>query len=197
MGKRVLECDMQPIVYDDLSGWCEGVRHCPSPNFNTRPQEGTLDLVVIHNISLPPKQFGGGYVHAFFCNELDVDVDPYFTEIQALQVSAHFLIERSGECTQFVSCLERAWHAGESQYKGRTNCNDFSIGIELEGADDIPYTMQQYQQLVVLLSALKCKLPSLQTGQITGHEHIAPLRKTDPGSAFDWLRLHTMLRVRG
>ncbi|WP_122255876.1 1,6-anhydro-N-acetylmuramyl-L-alanine amidase AmpD, partial [Pseudomonas syringae] len=134
---------------DSASGWCDGVQHCPSPNFNARP-EGEISLLVIHNISLPPAQFKTGKVQAFFQNQLDIDEHPYFVGIADLRVSAHFLIERDGEVVQFVSCLDRAWHAGVSSFQGREGCNDFSVGIELEGTDDQPFTDAQYDALIDL-----------------------------------------------
>lgn len=178
---------------DSVSGWCEGVRRCPSLNFNVRPQ-GEISLLVIHNISLPPGQFGTGKVQEFFQNQLRVDEHPYFAGIAALQVSAHFLIERDGAVTQFVSCLERAWHAGISQFEGRENCNDFSLGIELEGTDELPFTEAQYAALVQLSRVLRNAYPAITLERICGHSDIAPGRKTDPGPAFDWLRLRAALK---
>ncbi|MGH8433406.1 MAG: 1,6-anhydro-N-acetylmuramyl-L-alanine amidase AmpD [Pseudomonas sp.] len=178
---------------DSVSGWCEDVRRCPSPNFNVRPQ-GEISLLVIHNISLPPGQFGTGKVQEFFQNQLRADEHPYFAGIAALQVSAHFLIERDGAVTQFVSCLERAWHAGISQFEGRENCNDFSLGIELEGTDELPFTEAQYAALVQLSRVLQSAYPAITLERICGHSDIAPGRKTDPGPAFDWLRLRAALK---
>lgn len=177
---------------DSVSGWCAGVRHCPSPNFNARPQ-GEVSLLVIHNISLPPGQFGTGKVQEFFQNKLTTDEHPYFAGIAALQVSAHFLIERDGAVTQFVSCLERAWHAGISLFDGRENCNDFSLGIELEGTDELPFTEAQYAALVELSRLLRNAYPAITLERICGHSDIAPGRKTDPGPAFDWRRLRAAL----
>jgi AmpD protein len=180
---------------DPRSGWCQGVRHCPSPNFNERPQ-GEVSLLVIHNISLPPGQFGTGKVQEFFQNRLIVDEHPYFAEIASLRVSAHFLIERDGAITQFVSCNERAWHAGQSCFAGRENCNDFSLGIELEGTDEQPFSDAQYAALVGLTAELQRVYPALTLERICGHSDIAPTRKTDPGPAFDWSRLRTALMDR-
>ncbi|NQD92632.1 1,6-anhydro-N-acetylmuramyl-L-alanine amidase AmpD [Pseudomonas sp. CrR25] len=177
---------------DPRSGWCQGVSHCPSPNFNARPQ-GEVSLLVIHNISLPPGQFGTGKVQAFFQNRLCADEHPYFAEIASMQVSAHFLIERDGTITQFVSCNERAWHAGQSSFDGRENCNDFSLGIELEGTDELPFSDAQYVALVELTGLLQSSYPALTLARICGHSDIAPLRKTDPGPAFDWPRLRAGL----
>lgn len=176
-----------------IDGWVTSAKACPSPNFNTRPEGRAPELLVIHNISLPPKQFGGGYIEAFFQNRLDHSIDPYFGEIVGLEVSSHFLISRTGALTQFVSCEDRAWHAGESSYCGEVNCNDFSIGIELEGADDIAYTSEQYECLVSLTAALFEHYPQMASSKIAGHSDIAPGRKTDPGQAFDWQRYKTAL----
>lgn len=177
---------------DPSSGWCDAVRHCPSPNFNARPA-GEVSLLVIHNISLPPAQFGTGKVQVFFQNGLDPNEHPYFAEIAALRVSAHFFIERDGKVTQFVSCNERAWHAGVSSFAGRENCNDFSLGIELEGTDELPFTDAQYDALVALIGVLRKAYPALTPERICGHSDIAPARKTDPGPAFDWSRLRAAL----
>lgn len=171
---------------DTVSGWLNGVEHCPSAHFNARPDGMAISLLVIHNISLPPGQFGTGCVQQFFSGSLDASAHPYFAEIAALRVSAHFLIERDGRVTQFVSCSQRAWHAGQSCFDGRENCNDFSIGIELEGTDDQPFTPIQYERLVALSLALQRAYPLITPDRITGHEHIAPGRKTDPGPCFDW-----------
>ena len=160
----------------------------PSPNFGPRPDTDDISLLVIHNISLPPACFGGGFVQPFFTGQLDPSLHPYFAEIADLRVSAHFLIERDGTVTQFVSCDRRAWHAGASCYGGRENCNDFSIGIELEGTDELPYADAQYDALVSLTRVLQTAYPAITNHRITGHEFIAPGRKTDPGPAFDWRR---------
>ncbi|MCY1396935.1 1,6-anhydro-N-acetylmuramyl-L-alanine amidase AmpD [compost metagenome] len=178
---------------DSASGWCHGARHCPSPNFNVRP-EGEISLLVIHNISLPPAQFATGKVQEFFQNRLDVTEHPYFEGIAQLRVSAHFLIERDGALTQFVSCLERAWHAGVSRFDGREGCNDFSLGIELEGTDDLPFTDAQYQTLTALTRQLQAAYPAITLARICGHSDIAPGRKTDPGPAFDWARYRAGLQ---
>jgi AmpD protein len=172
---------------DSASGWCQDVHHCPSPNFNARPA-AEISLLVIHNISLPPARFKTGKVQAFFQNRLDVTEHPYFAGIADLRVSAHFFIERDGEVTQFVSCLERAWHAGVSWFEGRETCNDFSIGIELEGTDDQPFTDEQYLALIDLTRQLQAAFPAITGERICGHSDIAPGRKTDPGPYFDWPR---------
>jgi len=178
---------------DPATGWCDGVRHCPSPNFNERPQ-GEVSLLVIHNISLPPGQFGTGKVQQFFQNRLPIDEHPYFAGIAQLQVSAHFLIERDGAVTQFVSCAQRAWHAGVSSFAGRDNCNDFSVGIELEGTDELPFTEAQYRALSALGRELLRVYPQIGVERICGHSDIAPGRKTDPGPCFDWARLRAALQ---
>jgi len=178
---------------DPSSGWCDGIQHCPSPNFNQRPL-GEVSLLVIHNISLPPGQFGTGKVQAFFQNRLDPDEHPYFASIASLQVSAHFFIERDGAVSQFVSCNERAWHAGQSRFAERENCNDFSLGIELEGTDDLPFTAQQYVALVELVQQLQAAYPAITLERICGHSDIAPGRKTDPGPAFDWQAVRLALQ---
>ncbi|UTW02398.1 1,6-anhydro-N-acetylmuramyl-L-alanine amidase AmpD [Amphritea atlantica] len=167
------------------AGWLNGAEHYPSPNFNQRPDTEQPRLLVIHNISLPPAKFGGGYIRDFFLNRLDTAAHPYFETIASLQVSAHLLIERSGHLLQFVGFDQRAWHAGQSQYCGADNCNDFSIGIELEGTDTIPYTEQQYRQLARVAAALLAYYPEMSAGHITGHSDIAPQRKSDPGPAFN------------
>jgi AmpD protein len=168
------------------NGWLNGIRQIPSPNFSQRPPDAVIDLLVIHNISLPPGQFDTGCVEAFFCNQLDVSQDSYFEAIATLKVSAHFFIARSGEITQFVSIHDRAWHAGASSFAGVADCNDYSIGIELEGCDDIPYTVPQYSALVDLTRQIQNIFPPITSSRIVGHAHIAPGRKTDPGAAFEW-----------
>ena len=179
---------------DPTSGWFEGINHCPSANCNDRP-DGEVSLLVIHNISLPPGQFGTGKVQAFFQNALDIDEHPYFSSIADLRVSAHFLIERDGAVTQFVSCLARAWHAGVSCFEGRDACNDFSLGIELEGTDELPFSDRQYASLYELTRQLQAGYPAITVERITGHSNIAPQRKTDPGPCFDWQRLRQALHA--
>lgn len=174
------------------TGWLEGVEHCPSPNFNPRPS-GEISLLVIHNISLPPGQFGTGQVAALFQNRLDPQAHPFFQSIADLRVSAHFLIDRTGQITQFVSCLDRAWHAGVSRFGERENCNDFSLGIELEGTDHEPFTSVQYQTLFTLIRHLQAAYPELTLERVCGHSDIAPDRKTDPGPFFDWPKLKNAL----
>jgi AmpD protein len=171
-------------------GWLSTARHRPSPNFGPRPQTADVDLVVIHSISLPPGEFGGQAVEQLFTNSLDWSAHPYFERIRGLQVSAHFFIRRTGELIQFVSCAQRAWHAGASHYRGRDNCNDDSIGIELEGLEGELFEPAQYRTLVRLCHALAKRYPIVH---LAGHEHIAPGRKNDPGNGFDWPHLQQLL----
>ncbi|MDX1589342.1 MAG: 1,6-anhydro-N-acetylmuramyl-L-alanine amidase AmpD [Oleiphilaceae bacterium] len=172
----------------DQEGWLACARHCPSPNYGERPPGEVISLLVIHNISLPPGQYGGPEIEDFFCNRLDSQQHPYFQQIASMKVSAHGLIRRDGELVQFVSLLGRAWHAGRSCFEGRSECNDFSIGIELEGTDHEPYSEAQYRTLVTLTQTLMTLFPAICADRIVGHEHIAPGRKTDPGPGFDWQR---------
>lgn len=169
----------------DAEGWVLGARQVPSPNFDERSSEGKVELVVVHAISLPPNEFGDGDVDRLFTNSLDSAAHPFFAEIAGLRVSAHFLITRDGQLTQYVSCLKRAWHAGVSSWRGRERCNDFSLGIELEGCDTLPFSECQYATLSRLLELLRDVFP---VAEILGHADIAPGRKTDPGPFFDWRR---------
>ena len=178
---------------DPASGLLEGVRFVESPNQDARPADCDIDLVVLHNISLPPGEYGTGWVERLFCNDIPAGVHPYLDEVRDLRVSAHLLIDREGGITQFVPFHRRAWHAGVSCHQGRERCNDFSIGIELEGSDEVPYEAVQYERLVGVLQALFAAYPRLGPDRITGHEHIAPGRKTDPGPAFDWALLAARL----
>lgn len=166
---------------------------CPSPNFNERRSETDIDLLVIHNISLPPRQFGGPYIEELFCNTLNCSVDPSFESLEGVKVSAHLLIRRDGQILQFVPFNQRAWHAGVSTYDGRNGCNDYSIGIELEGADDIEYESIQYEVLAKVTEALLAEYPSMSPDRIAGHNEIAPERKTDPGQAFDWAKYKALI----
>lgn len=170
------------------TGLLKSARHVPSPNHDERPDQ-EISLIVIHNITLPPNEFGTPWIDALFTNQLPVDKHPFFAEICHLRVSSHLLIRRTGEIVQYVPFHCRAWHAGISQYQGREICNDFSIGIEMEGTDDQPFTEEQYEQLEETIQTLLISYPSLDKHHITGHEHIAPGRKTDPGACFDWKRL--------
>lgn len=167
-------------------GWLADASVCPSPNFNERPVGACVSLLVIHNISLPPGDFGTGCVQAFFCNCLDTSRHPYFKQLSRVRVSAHLFIDRLGDLVQFVPLDKRAWHAGRSVFGGERECNDFSIGIELEGCDHIPYTEAQYQRLAEVTRILLAQYPNLTPERITGHSDVAPGRKTDPGPAFAW-----------
>ena len=175
----------------DQTGLAEGVRYIPSPNFDARPEGSDVSLLVIHNISLPPNEYGGEGIIELFTNQLDPAAHPYYETIQGLEVSSHFLIRRDGELIQFVPCTQRAWHAGASNWCGRERCNDFSIGIELEGSDFEPFTDAQYKTLAELTDALKQAYP---IANIVGHSDIAPGRKTDPGPHFDWTRYRLACR---
>lgn len=171
----------------------DGARQQPSPNFDPRPEANEISLLVIHCISLPPEQFGDDFIDQLFCNRLDPDQHPYFQEIFQLKVSAHLLIRRDGEIVQFVDFNQRAWHAGVSQFQGRERCNDFSIGIELEGSVNQPFSEAQYQQLADVSRLLLANYPQLNKQRIVGHSDIAPGRKTDPGPYFDWQRYWDLL----
>ena len=174
-------------------GWISTAIQLASPNVDARPDESDISLLVIHNISLPPGQFGGGHVNALFTNQLNPNAHPYFDQIADLKVSAHVLIDREGVVTQFVPFYQRAWHAGMSVFDGRSACNDYSIGIELEGADTTPYTNLQYARLAQITQCLMAKYPSLTAKRIAGHSDIAPGRKTDPGVSFDWARFNALI----
>ena len=174
-------------------GWLTEARHCPSPFFNQRPLGEPVSLLVVHGISLPPWQFGGPHIDELFTGKLDPQAHPYFVEIAHLEVSAHCLIRRDGEVVQYVSFLDRAWHAGRSQFDGRENCNDFAIGIELEGTDDSGYSEAQYQQLAAVTQAIQQTYPAVTAERIAGHSDIAPGRKTDPGASFSWDRFRQLL----
>jgi N-acetyl-anhydromuramoyl-L-alanine amidase len=167
----------------DTAGWLAGARHCPSPNFGPRPAGVAVDLAVIHSISLPPGHYGGDAISQLFTNTLDWQAHPYYQTIQGMQVSAHFVIRRTGELLQFVSTEQRAWHAGNSTWRGRPQCNDYSVGIELEGLEGQSFAAAQYPVLVQVLAALAQRYP---LHHVVGHEHIAPGRKLDPGPGFDW-----------
>jgi AmpD protein len=178
---------------EPATGLLDAARQVASPNHDERPPGSAPELVVVHCISLPPGDFGGPHIEALFTNCLDPDAHPYFAEICALEVSAHALIRRDGAIVQFVPFHRRAWHAGQSCYEGRERCNDFSVGIELEGTDDGEYEPAQYRQLVRLLRALGEAYPTLDGAPLVGHSDIAPGRKTDPGPGFDWTRLGELL----
>lgn len=176
-------------------GWLPRATRLPSPNYDPRPVGVEIDLVVVHGISLPPGIFGGPYIDQFFCNQLDFDAHPYFSRLRGRQLSTHLLIRRGGEMTQYVPFTLRARHAGESEYQGRQACNDFSIGIELEGADETPYTPAQYSRLVEVTAALIRAYPGIRPERIVGHSDISPGRKSDPGPAFDWERFRRELAL--
>lgn len=173
--------------------WLSDIPHIASPNFDQRPDPSDISLVVIHCISLPPGEFGKNYIDQLFCNQLNGEEHPYFKDIYQLKVSAHVLIKRDGTPVQYVPFNHRAWHAGQSNYEGRTRCNDFSIGIELEGTEHESYTDQQYLSLTQVINTLLSHYPALSKQHITGHSNIAPGRKTDPGPSFDWRRLFDLL----
>lgn len=175
------------------TGRLANARWQPSPNYDPRPPGLVPELIVVHGISLPPNQFGGRGVEDLFTNQLDIEQDEYYLGLQGLRVSAHLFIRRDGEIIQFVDFNHRAWHAGVSSYQGRDACNDFSIGIELEGADHIPYTASQYQALATVIKALEQAYPSLKSTQVVGHCDIAPGRKTDPGPLFSWQALNRLI----
>lgn len=182
---------MKPRWY---AGWWSGARRCPSPNFGVRPPGEAVSLLVLHSISLPPGVYGGAEIEAFFTNRLDWDAHPYFDAIRGVQVSAHFVVRRDGEIVQFVSCDRRAWHAGRSTWRGRENCNDYSLGVELEGLEGTAFDAEQYNALALLAQALARRYP---IEAVAGHEHIAPGRKHDPGSGFDWGLLRERLEAAG
>ncbi|HET8868886.1 MAG TPA: 1,6-anhydro-N-acetylmuramyl-L-alanine amidase AmpD [Aquabacterium sp.] len=173
-----------------VNGWLANVRHVPSPNFGPRPLATDVSMVVVHSISLPPGVYGGNQVELLFTNQLDWSAHPYFELIRGAEVSAHFFIRRDGEIVQFVSVDERAWHAGRSTWQGRDNCNDYSVGIELEGLEDTAFEPEQYEALAQLIQTLLIQYPITT---VVGHEHIAPGRKKDPGLAFEWTHLKTLL----
>ena len=180
---------------DVTSGLLKEARQQPSPNCDVRPDETDISLIVIHGISLPPGKFGDDYIDQLFCNQLNPEEHPYFKEIAGLKVSSHLLIRRDGEIVQYVPLQKRAWHAGVSRYQSRESCNDFSIGIELEGEDETPYTDAQYNMLAELIRELIATYPRLTQQTIAGHSDIAPGRKTDPGAAFDWPLLNRLLSI--
>ena len=184
------------LTIDPGTGLLAGVRQVLSPHCDARPAGTVPELLVVHGISLPPGEFGGPWIDRLFTGTLSPEAHPYFREIAATRVSAHALIRRDGAIVQYVPFGERAWHAGASQYRGRESCNDFSIGVELEGTDDTAYAEAQYQQLAALAAALLAAYASLSSEHIVGHSDIAPGRKTDPGAAFDWPRFRALLKER-
>jgi AmpD protein len=184
------------IGIDAKSGLVAGARYLASPNCDDRPPGSEPELIVVHGISLPPGEFGGPWIDNFFTNRLDPEVHPYFREIVAMRVSSHLLIRRDGEIVQYVPITRRAWHAGESCHDGRDCCNDFSVGIELEGEDEVAYERVQYDRLAELVQGLRQAYPGLRDAPVVGHADIAPARKTDPGPAFDWGRLQQLLSAQ-
>jgi len=183
-----------PFSVDVSSGTMRGARQASSPNFDARPDGILPELIVVHGISLPPGEYGGPWIDRLFANTLPPDEHPYFAQVAALRVSSHLLVRRDGELVQYVPFHMRAWHAGTSSYCGRERCNDFSIGIELEGSDEVAYEPIQYRRLSDAIVALCRAYPTLSLQRIVGHSDIAPGRKTDPGPAFDWMRLHALVR---
>jgi AmpD protein len=181
------------VTLDQHKRWISNARRVVSPNCDDRPDPAQISLLVVHGISLPPRQYGHRYIDQLFTNTLDPEQHPYFREIQHLRVSTHLLIDRQGELTQYVPFDRRAWHAGESSFEGCVACNDFSIGIELEGCDDEPYEHSQYVSLAATARVLMAAWPAITRHRITGHSDIAPLRKTDPGPAFDWECFYNLL----
>jgi len=181
------------MLINENTGLLDDAQYIPSPNYNERPSNTDVNLLVIHNTSLPPGEFGGNAVIDLFCNKLDPAAHPSFKNIAILRVSAHLLIRRDGGMIQFVPFHKRAWHAGVSIFRGRENCNDYSIGVELEGTDDIPYEEIQYQQLSAVTQLLRQDYPKIAVENIVGHSEIAPTRKTDPGKAFDWKYYRNLL----
>lgn len=175
------------------SGWLTQAQHLPSPHFAPRELGEEINLLVIHNISLPAGKFDGNYISDLFLGKLDCDAHASFNDLRGIEVSAHCLIRRNGDVIQYVSFEDKAWHAGMSSFRQRERCNDYSIGIELEGTDDIPYTAEQYKQLIALTLCLQNNFPAIIIGNIVGHCDIAPVRKTDPGPVFDWQYLRQCL----
>ena len=175
------------------AGWLAGVRRVLSPNFDERPPGEEISLLIVHGISLPPGNFGGPWIDQLFTNTLDLSAHAYFEQLRGLRVSAHALLRRDGECVQYVSFDRRAWHAGQSCYDGRQGCNDFSVGIELEGCDEQSYTLPQYTHLASVAKGLMAAYPGITAERIAGHSDIAPGRKTDPGPFFDWDRFRALL----
>ena len=187
-----MRSEITPVVHVP-TGLLTGVRQVLSPHLDARPGGMTTDLIVLHGISLPPGQFGGPWIERLFNGQLPADQHPYFAQIQGARVSAHLLIRRDGEIVQFAPFGSRAWHAGASTHEGRSACNDFSIGIELEGTDDLPYEPAQYAAAAAAIRALLAAYPQLSAARLVGHSDIAPGRKTDPGEAFEWPRLRDMI----
>jgi N-acetyl-anhydromuramoyl-L-alanine amidase len=194
-----LECGVSkraaiPVLEVDAGdGLLRGARQVPSPNCDARPDGAGLSLIVVHGISLPPGEFGGPWIDHLFQNRLPADAHPYFAQVAGLKVSSHLLIRRDGEAVQYVSFNQRAWHAGRSSFEGREACNDFSVGIELEGTDDLPYADPQYVKLAAVVRALCRAYSGLDPHRVVGHSEVSPGRKSDPGQAFDWSRIRSMI----
>lgn len=186
---------LKPPRLDRRGAWLEEIRRVESPNYDPRPA-AAIDLLVLHSISLPPGEFGGDHIDRLFRNELDPNAHPFFAGIASLRVSAHLLINRHGEITQYVPFTHRAWHAGVSEFAGRGDCNDYSIGIELEGCDDATFTPEQYVTLTEITALITSHWPAITLDRIVGHCHIAPDRKTDPGPTFDWESWRASLSAR-
>jgi N-acetyl-anhydromuramoyl-L-alanine amidase len=184
---------LPPMRFHAESGLLAGARQVLSPHCDERPAGAQPELVVVHGISLPPDEYGGPHIEQLFCGNLDAAGHPYFSEVAGLRVSAHLLVRRDGQVLQFVPVGLRAWHAGRSNWQGREACNDFSVGIELEGSDTVPYEPAQYESLAMVIRALCAAWPTLSPGRVVGHSDIAPGRKSDPGPAFDWPRLRELL----
>ena len=178
---------------DLATGLMRGAKQIASPNYDARPAGVEADLIVIHGISLPPGEFGGPWIERLFTNALPAEIHPYFAEVAPLRVSSHLVVQRDGALTQYVSFADRAWHAGQSNYQGRAACNDFSVGVELEGTDTLPYEATQYEALAAVVAALCAAYPRLSADRLVGHSDIAPGRKTDPGPAFDWPRARRLI----
>jgi AmpD protein len=186
-----------PLNTQQRIGWLDNVRQVQTPNFGERPAGAVIDLLVIHNISLPPGEFGGPWVEQLFCGRLDASAHPYFADIANGDFSTHLFIRRDGEAIQFVDLTKRAWHAGRSCWLDKVECNDYSIGIELEGTDHTPFTEAQYLRLAEVTLEIMRRFPRITAERIVGHSDVAPERKTDPGPAFDWARLRGMLAASG
>lgn len=184
----------ESLVVDVGTGLLAGARQVPSPNSDDRPEGAVPELIVVHGISLPPGEYGGPWIDQLFTNALPDEAHPYFAQVAGLRVSSHLLVRRDGEVVQYVPCHRRAWHAGVSSWAGRERCNDFSIGIELEGADHEPYASTQYAMLARVITLLCRSYPGLSPDGVVGHSDVAPGRKSDPGASFDWPRLRSLVR---
>src|SRR3984957_6554584 len=184
------------LQVDLETGLMRGAKQIASPNYDARPAGVEADLIVIHGISLPPGEFGGPWIERLFTNTLPAEIHPYFAEVAPLRVSSHLVVQRDATLTQYVSFADRAWHAGQSNYQGRAACNDFSVGVELEGTETLPYEATQYEALAEVVAALCAAYPRLSADRLVGHSDIAPGRKADPGPAFDWTRARRLIPPR-